>query len=99
MAQLVKKKQTIHVVTKFDNFEKCLSKQSVFGKFLLSNNIYNQFISNIRNYGLIDISNFCTLSPLGYITNAFDWVRTNEGEDFWLNMSRVWVKRYRSLVK
>lgn len=61
--------------------------ENVFCAFLKENNVYETFLNQIhRNF-----QNYLTAtSPSLYITIAFDWRSTTEGEDFWRRISSKW---------
>lgn len=60
---------------------------NAFCAFLKENNVYETFQSRIhRNFQHYLTSTF----PPSYITTAFDWSRTTEGEDFWKRISLKW---------
>jgi len=68
----------------------------LFKKFLIDNNIYDEFIYEFNNYyrnqnsdmkEFIESSNF-----ISYISNAFSWGNTNKGFKYWDTLNKKWKK-------
>lgn len=66
-----------------------------FEQFLLDNNIYSQFCSNILTKYKTLLTEYCkNIHPFNYIMDAFIWSYTKEGYDFWYEFNRKWRKIY-----
>ena len=72
-----------------------LTFPELFEKFLLDNNIYSQFCSNILiEYSML-LYEYCEyVYPAHYISDAFTWSNTEEGYYFWKNRYKEWHKIY-----
>jgi len=69
-----------------------------FVEFLKDNNIYDQFIYNLKNYNSISLDDYCyKIYITSYILDAFSWKHTKEGYDFWDEMSDKWIKYLKGL--
>lgn len=66
-----------------------------FEQFLIDNNIFSQFCSNIFvEYSML-LYEYCEyIRPFHYINEAFTWSHTEEGYDFWWEVDRKWYKIY-----
>lgn len=62
--------------------------------FLKQNNIYHLFVYNMKNRVNIrwcyDIKTMSIYSPYCFVDDAFKWVNTNEGYNFWHNINTKW---------
>lgn len=55
----------------------------LFEKFLLDNNIFSQFCSNLLTQHSVLFLEYCeSIHPYNYIINGFTWNCTKEGLDF-----------------
>ena len=72
-----------------------------FRQFLIDNNCYDQYIKNCYN-SLLRINDFdITLNfnkiekrnREGYISNAFVWEYSPEGENYWENLDDLWNEK------
>ena len=60
-----------------------------FTKFLKDNDAYDDFMENIKDrYSKERMS---ILAPKYYITNAFVWAHTEQGSDYWKELSEKWT--------
>ena len=68
--------------------------KELFIEFLLDNNCYSQFVTNLlelRNISLEEYLNWNYCS--GELINwAFTWNRTKEKHQFWMNLNYKWRK-------
>lgn len=78
----------------------------VFTKFLYENDIFQEFTCNLLESGFkintASIKEYVTFSLakaapgnekdtiVELIFNSFDWMETDEGDDFWYNMNSDW---------
>lgn len=67
--------------------------------FLLKNNLYEKFISNLnKEKNIKHIYIWCKHTKnTYYISEAFNWNETNEGYDFWYKNNLLWVTRFKNL--
>lgn len=66
-----------------------------FEQFLLDNNIFSQFCSNILIKDSMLLYEYCEKThPQYYISRAFAWSYTKEGYDFWLKVNIKWDRIY-----
>lgn len=65
---------------------------SKFTNFLLSNNVYKEFLDNF--YGSRNsISDYLRNTPeRDYFYVAFSWDTTKEGVEFWKEINRKWLE-------
>lgn len=66
--------------------------QDRFEKFLLENNCYSQFVTNLLEQKNLTIPEFIESEPDPrlLVMHAFVWNRTPEGADFWLEIFHKW---------
>lgn len=70
--------------------------QELFDAFLREEDLYYTFYSNLYNSRRVLPSNLhsITSSPYSYISGAFGWLATDEGEEFWSALNIKWRKVY-----
>ena len=69
-----------------------------FVMFLIDNNIYREFIYNLKQYMMkgyrrywSNTRTFCQeISRYSYVSNAFMWDKTKEGFKFWKKVNDSW---------
>lgn len=71
-------------------------KYNVFINFLKERNVYEDFCKNLKNFGSGSVTSFfeyCGEAPIDedIIAEAFDFNDTDEGEEFWDDMSTSWA--------
>ena len=76
-------------------------EKRVFINWLKDLGLYDQFIRNVKAYRMricfnSDVSSFFESlkeTPLDhYMSRAFIWMSTPEGEEFWYNVDNMWRK-------
>lgn len=71
-----------------------------FLKFLLKEKIYLNFIENLsKEYKIPNITSeedkiSALIKPISYISRAFKWENTKEGNDYWHTIYKKWEKNY-----
>jgi hypothetical protein len=73
-----------------------------FVKFLNENGVYDQFCSNLHDFKCVTICEYlssCGAEIYDYIDSAFLWFKTEEGDSFWGEIDRDWIKRVEGLEK
>lgn len=65
------------------NFETALRE---FEKFLREFNCYYRFFAYIK-------PNELSMTPELWVSDSFNWVKTDEGKEFWSEINKEWVKR------
>ena len=71
-------------------------KYNVFINFLKERNVYEDFCKNLKNFGSGSVTSFfeyCGEAPIDedIIAEAFDFNDTDEGEEFWDDISISWA--------
>jgi len=63
-----------------------------FQKFLIYNKAFDEYFNNCNIQGTSLDADFWTINPNMWITSAFISDKTNEGSQFWLDLSQKWRK-------
>ena len=72
-----------------DETNRSLLTDKNFVKFLKDNKLYEKFMSNL----IYPADIFCnTIQRPSYISSAFPWSSTPDGQDFWLKWAVLWSK-------
>jgi hypothetical protein len=71
-----------------------------FFLFLKENSCYNKYFNNL-NFSPIRFNHLTKLLdyPIHLINFAFDWSLSEEGLDYWENISNKWILIYKSYLK
>lgn len=73
----------------------CKNLKKQFINFLKDNDAYSKFTSNLKLRNNGDFNNFIKsnkTNPVSWISLAFTWINTPEGEDFWLILNNNWQR-------
>lgn len=65
--------------------------------FLLYNNIFNDFITNLEKQKNIKLLSLWIkhTSNIYYITEAFNWFETKQGYSFWYSVNKQWISIFK----
>ena len=69
----------------------------IFVYFLIKNNAYKAYTSNLRHHTIESI--YLTYNGLYLISEAFIWDDTNEGFEYWSKLNNSWINSISSLSK
>lgn len=67
----------------------------LFEKFLIDNNAFSQFCSNLVEESVVFSEYVETIYPINYMIDCFIWNRTKEGFSFWNHLYVKWYEIYK----
>lgn len=81
---------------KAKKYKKIISIKQLFIHFLKQNNAYEKYMRSLnKKYGGVSFESLIKTSDENcYVSNAFIWNRTPEGNLFWLEINDQWVKLF-----